>query len=487
MGKGFLAGIVWGAVSSLLVVVAVSLNTALPGPEAANVDAPVGSQFVRPADAPDLVVPRQDQAAAPQRPVVDLPEDAPDTSPQSGQSGPDTSSATVNAPVQQIDGLAVGPAGGSVPFSAVAVPDAAQDLDVAAVLGTPARPDSGLDTLDEALALADAAVARVETDVAPERVDVPVDVPGVAAVDLPEPQVLPAAPEPTAPLQQDAPAPDTAGDAPEPAPVAAPEPAPVAEPVEPAAPQAVTTGRLPSIAAPQVPVAPVAAPSSVFTGALARNALRLDLELGLPLFSVVLIDRTGQGLPMAEIASLPVPVAIAMDPNSNGAAQTADGYRATGHEVLVLAENMPLDGNAADLAVAMNAILAQIPSAVGVLLPPNSDLARDRAAMDQVAEILARTGHGLVVVPQGLDAAGQAAQAANVPTAEIFRVLDAEDEGVPLMTRYLDRAAFEASRDQSVVVLGTIQPDTLEALLTWIGGRRADTVAVAPISAIMLQ
>ncbi len=253
-----------------------------------------------------------------------------------------------------------------------------------------------------------------------------------------------------------------------------------------------TTGRLPSIATQPNASAPNAAaqglkPRSGFNGALARNALQIELEQGLPLFGVVLIDRTGGDLPVAEIASLPIPVAVAMDPKTQGAGSAAEGYRATGHEVLVLAEDLPLGGNAADLSIAVTALLAQFPSAIGILLPPDSDVARDRAAMDQLTMLLARSGHGLVFVPEGLNAAGQAAAAANVPSVDIFRVLDAKGEGVPLMTRYMNRAAFEASRNQTVAVLGTIQPGTLQALLSWVDGRRAGTVTVAPISAIMVK
>ncbi len=472
MGKGFLVGIVWGTVSCLLVVVAVSLNAPLPGPAASNVDAPEGSEFSRPAVDPELVVPVVEAPKLPERPAVVLTDAPAIAAPTADAPVSDSSSAQVDTPVQEIAGIEGGLDRGA--RSSVSV-------ELVTPTPEPALPDlseADQNVLAEALELAEAAVDEAEglsdAQTAPE-----------PEATAPEPVVLP---EPTEPVIE----PEEPIEIAEP--VVAPEaaaPSPVVEqpeetaPIEtPAAPTVVTTGRLPSISA--EPAGQLQTPS-VFSGALARNALRLDLEPGLPLFSIVLIDQTDTGLPVAEIAGLPVPVAVAIDAGTASAAQVADGYRATGHEVLILAEDLPLDGNEADLSLAVTDLLAKVPSAVGLLLPPGSELARNRAAMDQVAAILARTGHGVVEIPQGLDPAGQAAAAANVPVAKVFRVLDGADEGVPLMVRYMDRAAFEASRAKSVVVMGTIQPNTLNALLSWVDGRRASTVAVAPVSAIMLQ
>jgi polysaccharide deacetylase 2 family uncharacterized protein YibQ len=111
---------------------------------------------------------------------------------------------------------------------------------------------------------------------------------------------------------------------------------------------------------------------------------------------------------------------------------------------------------------------------------------RDATRASELTAILAQSGHGLVSLPQGLDALGRAAASSGVPDAQVFRVLDGDNEGGPLMTRYLDRAAFQASRDASVVVLGIVRPATMEALNQWVGGRRAAEVALAPISSLML-
>jgi len=222
-------------------------------------------------------------------------------------------------------------------------------------------------------------------------------------------------------------------------------------------------------------------------GALRRNALDIDLAPGLPRFAIVLIDRSGSGLPLAEVAGFPAPLTIALDPTQPGAIEAAAGYEATGHEVLVLANSLSENASPLEAAASLTQLLNQMPTAVGVLIPPGSPFVRDATRASELTAILAQSGHGLVSLPQGLDALGRAAASSGVPDAQVFRVLDGDNEGVQLMTRYLDRAAFQASRDASVVVLGIVRPQTMEALNQWVVGRRAAEVALAPISSLMLE
>jgi uncharacterized protein len=67
----------------------------------------------------------------------------------------------------------------------------------------------------------------------------------------------------------------------------------------------------------------------------------------------------------------------------------------------------------------------------------------------------------------------------------IFRQIDAEGEDVPVMRRYLDRAAFKAAQDGEAVVVGTLRPETLAAILEWTIEGRASSVALAPASALL--
>lgn len=443
MLKGLLSGLIWGALVSTLVVVGASLNAPLLGPRAEPVEVPRGSGFDAAMVAPGMRTPGTADPIAPgteAAPRAEVPE-APET-----PGGADTAPA----PGVRLPEVPEGPV-------------------------LPETPEASADPVE---------VARAETapDVpvappaAPLLRDAPEGLPVTEGVDVaPEP-----APEPVA----------------EPAPVAEPEPEPVATEGEEAAPTpaevaraGVVTGRLPSIGTetPAAPETAVVQPAPQAEGALERNALRLPLSPGLPVYSIVLIDRTGDALPQAAVAGFPAPLTVALDPRTSGAAAAAEGYRATGHEVLVLADALPAEATPSELGALMADLLAALPSAVGVLIPPESPILRDRARMTAVTGLLARTGHGLVALPQGLDTLGQVAEAAGVPEAKLFSVLDSGDEAAPLIERYLDRAAFEADRAAAVAVLGTVRPETVEALTNWIGGRRAAGMAVAPISALMLD
>jgi hypothetical protein len=439
MLKGLLSGLIWGALVSTLVVVGASLNAPLLGPRAEPVEVPRGSGFDAAMVAPGMRTPGTADPIAPgteAAPRAEVPE-APET-----PGGADTAPA----PGVRLPEVPEGPV-------------------------LPETPEASADPVE---------VARAET--AP---DVPVAPPAApllrdAPEGLPVTEGVDVAPEPVA----------------EPAPVAEPEPEPVATEGEEAAPTpaevaraGVVTGRLPSIGTetPAAPEAVAAEPATQAEGALERNALRLPLSPGLPVYSIVLIDRTGDALPQAAVAGFPAPLTVALDPRTSGAAAAAEGYRATGHEVLVLADALPAEATPSELSALMADLLAALPSAVGVLIPPESPILRDRARMTAVTGLLARTGHGLVALPQGLDTLGQVAEAAGVPEAKLFSVLDSGDEAAPLIERYLDRAAFEADRAAAVAVLGTVRPETVEALTNWIGGRRAAGMAVAPISALMLD
>ncbi len=445
MLKGLLSGLIWGALVSTLVVVGASLNAPLLGPRAEPVEVPRGSGFDAATVAPGMRTPGTADPIAPgteAAPRAEVPE-APET-----PGGADTAPA----PGVRLPEVPEGPV-------------------------LPETPETSADPVE---------VARAET--AP---DVPVAPPAApllrdAPEGLPVTEDAEVAPDPE-PVAEPAPEPEAAPVV-EPEPVATDEAEAAPTPAE-AARAAVVTGRLPSIGT-ETPVAPEVAavePATQAEGALERNALRLPLSPGLPVYSIVLIDRTGDALPQAAVAGFPAPLTVALDPRTSGAAAAAEGYRATGHEVLVLADALPAEATPSELSALMADLLAALPSAVGVLIPPESPILRDRARMTAVTGLLARTGHGLVALPQGLDTLGQVAEAAGVPEAKLFSVLDSGDEAAPLIERYLDRAAFEADRAAAVAVLGTVRPETLEALTNWIGGRRAAGMAVAPISALMLD
>ncbi|WP_102224630.1 divergent polysaccharide deacetylase family protein [Acidimangrovimonas sediminis] len=236
---------------------------------------------------------------------------------------------------------------------------------------------------------------------------------------------------------------------------------------------------LPPGAATQATPAPVAPQAAV-----RRYASDFSNPDSKPVLSVILID-TGGTLDRAALAALPLHITFAIDPTRPGAAEAAQLYRAAGHEVLILADGIPANATATDLATIFEGYRAALPEAVGVLDPAEGGWEADRPLSQSVVDEIRDRGLGLVTYGKGLDAAAQIAQAADVPAARIYRRLDADDENPEKITRYLDRAAFKAAQDGRVVVIGHTRPDTVTGLKDWAGDVRARTLAIGPVTAAL--
>lgn len=143
--------------------------------------------------------------------------------------------------------------------------------------------------------------------------------------------------------------------------------------------------------------------------------------------------------------------------------------------------NLPDGAKASDVEVAFEAYSRALPKAVAVL---------DRGATPKVARqlagIMADRGFGLITLSKGLNSTQKAAIREGVPAALVFRELDAKGETVAQIRRYLDRAAFRAVQEGSVIMLGQTSPETIEALVQWALQDRAARLAIAPVSAILI-
>ncbi len=202
---------------------------------------------------------------------------------------------------------------------------------------------------------------------------------------------------------------------------------------------------------------------------------------------VILIDAGEGGMSAAALQDLSLTFSVAIDPSALDAGERAAAFRAAGIEVLALINDLPLTATPADVAVAMEGYLNVLPEAIGVLDPLDARLQADRAMLSSVLNAISGSGHALVTYDRGLNNAQRQADRSGVPNATIFRVLDSEDENAPRITRYLDRAAFNAARDGSVVVIGRTRPETVEALMAWNTDARGAELTMVPISQVMLD
>lgn len=258
--------------------------------------------------------------------------------------------------------------------------------------------------------------------------------------------------------------------------------------------ESVTVGRLPRIGdEPEGPVEATGAAAEDGSeevaepeGALLRNAVAFDPPGDKPLVAIVLLDD-GQGtLGLDALRAFPYPLSFAIPAARPGAAESAARYREAGFEVLIAAD-LPETATAADAETAMQTWLAAIPQAVAVIEGTGSGLQSSREASAQLAPILMESGHGLVMLPNGLDTAQKLIAREGVPAMTLFREIDGQGQDAAAVRRFLDQGAMRAVQQQeSVILLGRVRPDTISALLLWGLQDRAASVALAPVSAVLL-
>lgn len=249
----------------------------------------------------------------------------------------------------------------------------------------------------------------------------------------------------------------------------------------------VMTNRLPAITdAPQTePVATEVAPAETPKGALERNSAAFDNPDGKPLMAIVLIDDGSGSLDADALTGFPYPVSFALDVNWAGAAAAAERYRAAGFEVLAMID-LPEGASAMDTEVAMQDWLPRVPQAVAVLEGTGTGLQSSREAAAQLAPILLESGHGLVMHPNGLNTPQRLIARDGVPSASLFRDIDAQGQNAAAVRRFLDQAAMKASQQaEGVILLGRLREETISALLVWGLQDRAASVALAPVSAVL--
>ncbi len=590
MGRGFLAGIFWGGLVGLGMLLvssqAIERQTlSLPQPTAAAVEVPGGSEFDQAQEETDPVLPEAETRPASEAAgLVEAPNDAVETPPSF-----DTSALEVPTPsVGQADDLNEAPSTTEAP-EAPSISDAARPADSTSDLLVPEAPGSAPETNDDApseVAAPTAPEDNTDTPLAEDTAPSGTDVVG-----------LPATNEDQAALSETSNAPSISSDATAPSGLTAPS---IGE--EPALPSAGDTGndapRLPELsepsapetvedapeiaAAPDAPTTPVviedAAPSSggggEDTGAFeigeaqedqiedvveeilseaegatednsetrvlptvrrlgtensaevepetegdtedgtatdeteadsegdppaddaevaeadgpAIQAFRTEFDNaeGNPLMALVLIQDGNSALSADQLDGLPASVALALDAGGPDAAALADSYRSAGREVVMI-PSLPQGATPQDVEQALLVNFDTIPEAVALMDVSGSSFQSDRAAVQQIVNVVTASGHGLITFPRGLNTAHQSATRAGVPTGLIFRRLDGGGESGDQIQRTLDRAAFRARQDEAVILVGTTAPETLAAIVEWTAGNRAASVTLAPISAALLN
>jgi len=133
----------------------------------------------------------------------------------------------------------------------------------------------------------------------------------------------------------------------------------------------------------------------------------------------------------------------------------------------------------------MSAHLAAVPEAVGILEGVDTGVQSSREIADQLTQIILESGHGMVLQASGLNTARKLAAREGVPAGTVFRDFDGNGQSASVMRRFLDQAAFRASQEGGVVMMGRLQAETISALLIWGLADRANRVALVPVSAVL--
>ncbi|KIC43465.1 hypothetical protein RA27_05730 [Ruegeria sp. ANG-R] len=204
-----------------------------------------------------------------------------------------------------------------------------------------------------------------------------------------------------------------------------------------------------------------------------------------PLMSIILIDDEG-AFGAEALQDFPYPLSFAVSPSDPDAAEKMARHREAGFEVLALID-MHEAASAQDAEVSLSVWLDQLPHTVGILEGVGTGIQGNRKLADQIAAIAGDTGRGLVTQDNGLNTVQKLAARNGVPSSVVFRDFDGAKQDPKIMRRFLDQAAFRAGQEGAVVMLGRLRPETISALLLWGLEDRGSRVAMAPISAVMMN
>jgi len=219
--------------------------------------------------------------------------------------------------------------------------------------------------------------------------------------------------------------------------------------------------------------------------ALLRFAAPFENTEGLPLIAVLLVDTGEMDPALVSSADLGFTPTVAINALGTDAGRRSAAYQAAGAEVAMQLD-LPDGARPSDVEVAFEAAFELLPDAA-MLFSFGSGAIAERSVIAQVMEILAADGHGFVTVQRGLGNAARAAAQAGVPAATVLRDLDGAGEGARAITRALDQAAFRARQAGEIVLLGRMKPETVDALRDWAAGLDRATLAIAPVTAILLK
>lgn len=227
--------------------------------------------------------------------------------------------------------------------------------------------------------------------------------------------------------------------------------------------------------------APADAAAAEDDTALRRFAAAYDAD-GFPLVSVLFIDRGDLEDPAAALGELPFSTTVLVDPERADARSAMRAYRDAGVEVGVL---LDMSGGIApsDAAVIIEGSLMALPESVILLTEGELGGVGQEGVADAVMQALAERGMGYVALQRGISGAVRSAERAGVPALQVERPL-LDGDGTSLK-QGLDWAGFAARQGRETVLVSELTWDAISALRIWGQQARLKQVSLAPVSAIL--
>ena len=153
--------------------------------------------------------------------------------------------------------------------------------------------------------------------------------------------------------------------------------------------------------------------------------------------------------------------------------------------MLTLANGIPQGAEASDLETTFATLSAILPESVAIMDQDLGGFQDSDRWRRWCLPVIKGEGRGLVTYDRGPECGRSDRAARGGPCCRVFRRLDGEGESKQTIRRYLDRAAFKAAQDGSVVVIGDTRAETVAAILEWTVEGKAATVSLAPVTAVM--
>lgn len=233
----------------------------------------------------------------------------------------------------------------------------------------------------------------------------------------------------------------------------------------------------------QASAAPLVTPPTVLAEAASGPATEVFAvaftgDPNKPMLAIILEDTLETSLAPLFDTGKPLSFAI---PAGFDARESSQYIRQSGYEVVAM---VPENTSGTDnVAQNISLFMGNVPVAVALLDARVSGYMLNRDTMQTVLDTIQPAGLGLITFAGSGDTlARDQALRAGSPFGIVVQTID-ETNDADLIVQALDRAAFDALTRGSAIVFARTKPETIDAIVRWLGGAFAERLQIVPVSA----